>query len=165
MDLEISVDTTMMKKWLKPKRGSSLKKQPEWETQKKKKTLCVREFSKRSMRVVTRLRELEKVRNRIIRQLVPETRDCRHKTAMSEYFTDKEALKAYIVTFEKHFQSTLLKEEAISLIASSQSSLEAARKKISEKKRKTSYRTTKAKTTKSRTRESSDKEGPGNSSN
>ena len=113
----------MMKRWLKPKKDSSLQEQLEWEAQKKKEALCFQEFNKRSLRVVTRLRELEKVRDRFIKQFVPEVPDFRHKTAISDYFTDEKALMAYIANSVKHFQSTDLKEESIPRGASWQSSL------------------------------------------
>ena len=96
--------------------------------------MCIQEFNKRSARVITRLRDLEKVRNRIITQFVPETCDCRHKTAMSNYFTDKDALTAYIAKFVGLFRSTHLKEETVSRNASWQSSLEAAREEIWQKR-------------------------------
>ena len=80
---------------------------------KNKEALCFQDFRKRSVRVVTRLREIEKVLNRTSKQLVRETRDSHHKTAMSDYFIDEEALTACIVNFLRHFQSSHLKEEAI----------------------------------------------------
>ena len=126
----------MMKKCLKPKRDSSPQKQPERKTQQRKETLRVQKFNNRSVKVVTRLRELENARNRIIRQFIPEIRNCRHKIAMSDYFTDEEALTSYIADFMKHFQSTHLKKGAISRCASWQSSLEATTKEILEKREK-----------------------------
>ena len=155
----------MMQKWLKPKRNFSLRKQLERETQKMKEALHVQEFNKHSVRVVTRLRELKKVRNRLIKQFVPETRDCRHKIVLSDYFRDEETLTAYVANFVKHFQSTHFKEEAISRIASWQSSLEAARKKNLGKKEEASYRMTTTNTLKKRTHESADREGRSDSSN
>ena len=68
---------------------------------------------------------------------MPETRDCRHKTATSDCFaTEEEALTAKLINFVRHFQSTQthLKEEAISRSASWQSSLEASRKESLNKK-------------------------------
>ena len=82
----------MMEKWLKPKMDSYLLKQLEREAQRKKEALCVQEFNKRSTRVFTRLSELEHVHNRIVAQLVPESHDCRHKSAISDYITDEKAL-------------------------------------------------------------------------
>ena len=64
----------MMKKWLKPIKVSSLQKQLEEEAQKKNEALCVEEFNKRSARNNIRLRELNEVRNQIIKQCVQETR-------------------------------------------------------------------------------------------
>ena len=85
------------------KRRFFLQKKLEREVQEKKEALCVQEFNKRSARVVERLRELGKVRNRFIKQFVPETGSYRHKTAMSDYVTNEEALTAYNVNFERHF--------------------------------------------------------------
>ena len=65
----------------------------------------------------------------------------------------------------KPFQSTHFKEETSSRSASLKSPLEAARKKILEKKGKPSRRTMRTNTTKSGTHESADEKGGGNSSN
>ena len=126
VDLETWVDTSKVKKWLTPKKKDcSLQKQLEREAQEKKEALCTQEFSKRSARVITCLRQLEKVRKSC--QFVPETLDFRHKTAMSDYFTHEEALISYTADFVIPFQSTHLKE-AIPRSASWQLSLEAGRK-------------------------------------
>ena len=100
----------MMKKKLKRTTDSSLLKQLEWKAQKKKEVLCVQEYNKRSARVITCLRELEKIRKRTVKQFVPESRDCRHETATSNYITGEEA---YIANFVRHFQPTHLTEEVI----------------------------------------------------
>ena len=128
-----------------------MQKQLEWATQKKREAFCVQEFNKRSVRVVTLLRELQKLRNRIIKQFVSETRDCRHKTAMSDYFTNEGALTADNANFVKHLKSTHLKKGAFSRSASWQSSLEASRRETWEKEGKASYQTTITNATKSRT--------------
>ena len=65
-----------------------------WESQKKKDSLWVQDFSKRSARVPVRLHELEKVRDRIIKQFVTETRDCPYGNPMSDYLQDEETLTA-----------------------------------------------------------------------
>ena len=69
----------MMKKWLKPKKDSFLQEQFEQESQTEKQALSTEEFSKRFARILIHLRELIEVRNKIIRQFVPETCDCRRK--------------------------------------------------------------------------------------
>ena len=61
-----------------------------------------------------RLREVNEVGNKIVKQFVPETCDCRRKTLRSDYFTYQETLTAYITNFVKYFQSTHSKEAAIS---------------------------------------------------
>ena len=61
---------------------------------KKKEALFVQESNKRCAKVITRLRELKKVQSGIIKQCEAETRNWRQKTAMSVYFSDKQALKS-----------------------------------------------------------------------
>ena len=84
-----------MKKWLKRKRDSSLQRQAEQEAQKKvREAFCVQEIHKRSVGVITRLREVEVVRNRILKQFASESRECHQRTVMSNYFADDETLSA-----------------------------------------------------------------------
>ena len=124
-------------KWLKPKRDSSLQKQDEQEAQKKEReALCVQEFHKRSVRVITRLRELEGVQYRILKQFASESRECHQRTVMSKYFTDDEALSAYITNFVRKFDLTHLRQEAISRSKSWRLSQEEARKEIMDKREK-----------------------------
>ena len=106
--------------------------------------------------------KLRKVRNIIFKQFVPETPDCRHKTAISDYFTDEQALAAYIANLMRYSRSTHLKE-VISRSASWQSKLKAARKGTL-KKMESKLSNDDKKYKKSRTDESADNEGPSNTS-
>ena len=59
----------------------------------KKEAVFVQEFNECCARVITCLREFEKIQGRSIKQCETKTRDCRQKTTMSDYFSKKEALK------------------------------------------------------------------------
>ena len=93
----------MMRKCLEPKKESSLQKQRSQSIGKKTEAICVHEFNKPSASVILRLRAFEKVHNRIFKQFLTRTRDCRQKTAMPDYFTDEEAMKAYNSKLARHF--------------------------------------------------------------
>ena len=124
-----SVDTSILKKWPKQTRETSLQKYMEQGTQlKKKEALFVQEINRRWARFNIRLRDLEKVYNRITKQFSTETRYCRDETALSDYLLEEKLLTACFAHFVRQFRSTLLKKATISQNFSWQSSVETARK-------------------------------------
>ena len=71
--------TSMMEKWLKPERHSPQPEVLEQEAQNERRVLRIQEINKSSARIFLRHRILNGIRNKIIKEFVPETRNCRPK--------------------------------------------------------------------------------------
>ena len=163
VELENSVDTPMMKKWLKPKREFYMQKQ--FVRQAQKNTLCAFKSSTNALRKLLHV-FLNPKNSAIVlssSQFVPRTRDCCHKTSMSDYFTDKVEKRPIMLASWDNSIQRIWNKKRFQEVPPANHHWKLTVKNVWEKG-KASYRTTKVRTMKSRIDQSADNENLINSS-